>query len=128
MILIAEPEEAIRESIEMVLIDEGYDCHAVSDTDSLIRAIHLHESNLIIADIHLIHDKIEEILEAIQQYPHSPPILVTMTYERIRDMLDLIRFGVGEYLLKPFQFEEMIDRVHKIIEHSEHKKNAGEEP
>ena len=115
MILLAEPEEAIRESIEMVLLDEGYDCHAVADTEGLIRAIHIHDSDLIIADVHLVHQEVEKILSTINEYTDPPPILVTLTYERIRDMLELIRFGIGEYLLKPFQFEEMLERVQRLL-------------
>jgi len=115
MILLAEPEEAIRESIEMVLLDEGYDCHAVSDTEALLRAIHIHDSDLIIADVHLIHQEARKILETLDEYANPPTIMVTLNYERIRDMLDLIKFGIGEYLLKPFQFEEMLDRVHRLL-------------
>jgi len=115
MILLAEPEEAIRESIEMVLLDEGYDCHAVSDTEALLRAIHIHDSDLIIADVHLIHQEARKILETLDEYANPPTIMVNLNYERIRDMLDLIKFGIGEYLLTPFQFEEMLDRVHRLL-------------
>ena len=123
MILLAEPEEAIRESIEMVLIDEGYDCHGVTDTESLVRAIHIHDSDLIIADIQLLHPGIQNILAAISEYPDPPPILVTLTYERIRDMLELIKFGLGEYLLKPFQFEEMLERVQRLLSEKANSEN-----
>lgn len=115
MILLAEPEEAVRESIEMVLMDEGFDCHAVADTEALLRAIHIHDSDLIIADVHLVYREAEKILSALGEYPDSPPILVMLTYERIRDMLELIKFGIGEYLLKPFQFEEMLERVQRLL-------------
>lgn len=115
MILLAEPEEAIRESIEMILLDEGFDCHAVADTEALMRAIHIHDSDLIIADVHLLHQEAQKILAALGEYSNPPPILVTLNYERIRDMLELIKFGIGEYLLKPFQFEEMLERVHKLL-------------
>ena len=116
MILIAEPEEAIRESIEMILLDEGFDCHAVADTEALLRAIHIHDSDLIIADVHLLHQEAQTILAALDEYNTPPPILVTLTYERIRDMMELIKYGIGEYLLKPFQFEEMLERVHRLLD------------
>lgn len=115
MILLAEPEDAIRESIELILKDEGYDCHPVSDRASLLRAVDLHGSDLIIADINLMHSDAGEVISALKEYPDSPPILVLLTYERIRDMLDLIGFGTTEYLIKPFTFEDLVERVHKII-------------
>ncbi len=115
MILLAEPEDAIRESIELILKDEGYDCHPVSDRASLLRAVDLHDSDLIIADINLMHSDTGEVIAALKEYSDPPPILVLLTYERIRDMLDLIGFGTTEYLIKPFTFEDLVERVHKII-------------
>jgi len=74
MILVAEPEEAVRESIQITLIEEGYDCHAVCDTVSLLRAIRIHNSNLIIADVHIIYDRIQEILDTQNHYSTVPPL------------------------------------------------------
>lgn len=116
MILLAEPEEAIRESIEMILIEEGYDCHPVSNTQSLMQAISIHNSNLIIADVHTIYDNIEEILKIQNHYSNFPPFLVTLNYEQVRDMLYLMRFGITEYLIKPFQFDEMTNRIRHILD------------
>jgi len=122
MILIAEPEDAIRESIEMVLADEGYDCHAVSDTKSLLRAISIHNSDLIITDINLIHPDVEEILNELGQFDsEAPPIIVTLNYERIGDMLSLVKFGISEYMLKPFLFEEMTERIERLLQQKENK-------
>lgn len=116
MILLAEPEEAIRESIEMILIEEGYDCHAVSNTQSLMQSISIHNSNLIIADVHTIYNNIEEILEIQNHYSNFPPFLVTLSYEQVRDMLYLMKFGITEYLIKPFQFDEMTNRIRHILD------------
>lgn len=118
MILIAEPEDAIRESIEMILMDEGYDCHAVTNTAAMIRAISIHDSDLIVADINLLYPNMEKILEVLHQFSPNPPLmLVTLNYERIGDMVSLIKFGVCEYLLKPFLFDEMTGRIEKLLEH-----------
>jgi len=115
IILLAEPEENIRESIKMVLIDEGYDCHAVCNKQALLRAIHIYKSDLIIADIHTIYDDIPEILLALNCYKMIPHLLVSVSYERIRDMLYLMNFGITEYLVKPFSFEELLERIQKTI-------------
>lgn len=116
LILLAEPEEAIRESIEMILIDEGYDCHAVADPRALLRAIKIHQSDLIITDIQMIYSNIEEVLAALQHYPKVPPIIVTLTYERIGDLLKLMKYDVNEYILKPFIFEDMVDRISHMLD------------
>lgn len=117
MIIVAETEKAVRESIEMILIDEGYDCHAVADLQALLRAIHLHDCDLIIADIAFMYRNIETVLSALKNYSSCPPpILITLFYERIRDMLHLIKFKVTEYLIKPFNFDQMLYRISKMMD------------
>lgn len=117
MILVAEPEEVVRESIEMVLIDEGYDCHTVADPQALLRAIHLHECDLIIGDITILYNNIEAIMAALQSYSSPASILVTLTYERIRDMMYLMKFHVTEYMTKPFNFDDMLERISKLVDY-----------
>jgi DNA-binding NtrC family response regulator len=115
MILVAEPEEVVRESIQITLIEEGYDCHAVCDTVSLLRAIRIHNSNLIIADVRIIYDKIHEILDTQNHYSTVPPFLVVLSYEQVGTMPNLMKLGITEYLIKPFSFEELLERIQKTI-------------
>ena len=115
MILVAEPEEAVRESIQIILREEGCNCHAVGDCTSLLRAIRIHESCLIIADIHIVYDNVGEILAALTHYATIPPLLIMVSYERIGDMLYLMKFGITEYLIKPFTFEELLEHIQKTI-------------
>lgn len=121
-ILLAEPEEAIRVSIEMILIEEGYDCHAVSHPQSLLQAVETYNSDLIIADVDILYGHIEEIL-SIQSRSHDsepPNFLVILSYEQVEDMLYLMQFGITQYLVKPFQFEEMTNRIrHMLGDHTE---------
>lgn len=116
VILLAEPEDAVRESIEIILIEEGYDCHSVSNTPTFIQALQTYNADLIIADVNLVYDDIKEILNILKSYhrPDRPEFMVMLGYERIRDMLYLMKFGVTDYLIKPFSFEEMIDRVQRM--------------
>ncbi|MCW9707297.1 response regulator transcription factor [Fodinibius salsisoli] len=121
-ILVAEPEETIRVSIEMILIEEGYDCHAVSHPQSLLRAVEAYNSDLIIADVDILYDYIEEVL-SLQSRSHNsepPGFLVILSYEQVQDMLYLMQFGITEYLIKPFRFEEMTNRIrHMLGDHTQ---------
>lgn len=116
VILLAEPEDAVRESIEIILIEEGYDCHSVSNTPTLIQALQTYNTDLIIADVNLVYDNIKEILNILNSChrPDRPEFMVMLSYEQIRDMLYLMKFGITDYLIKPFSFEEMIDRVQRM--------------
>lgn len=116
-ILLAEPEEAIRISIEMILIEDGYDCHAVSHSRSLLQAVETYNSDLIIASIDILYDHIEEILNIQRRFHDSGPpnFLVILSYEQVQDMVYLMQFGITQHLVKPFQFEEMTNRIRYML-------------
>lgn len=114
-ILIAETEENIRESIEIILFDEGYACKTIAQSDSLAKSTLSYKPDLIIIDIDLLYDHVQELLKTLNQYSLSPSILVTLSYERVSDMLYLMKFNVTEYIIKPFQFDDMLDRINKMI-------------
>ena len=114
-IILAEPEEAVRESIETTLIEEGYDCHAVTNAKALLQAVRIHQPDLIITDVQLIHDIAEEMQGVQNQYGQPCPVLITLSYEQVREMLYLMKFKITEYIIKPFPFDEMIERIHFLL-------------
>ena len=118
IVLLAEPEEAIRESIEMILIDEGYECHSISTAQSLKQALRIYDADLIIADVNIVYDHIEEIiiLQNSSSYSKIPHFLITLGYEQVRDMLYLMQFGITEYFIKPFQFDDLTKRLRQILD------------
>lgn len=123
-ILIAEPERAIRESIEMILADEGYHCITSRNFDAMLKDIYLNTFDIIIADINLLSDNLDELNKAIHAHTSPPVILITLSYEQIRDLLPLMKFGINEYLLKPFLFDDLLERIERIIELRSHAQNT----
>lgn len=123
-ILIAESERAIRESVEMILMDEDYCCHTADSFQALLEIIDLHEFDIIIADINILSGKIERLNFILQNMPSPPTILVTLSYHQVREMLPLMKHGASEYLLKPFLFEDLLNRIQRILELRSHTQNS----
>ena len=116
LILVAEPEEAIREAIQYILNEEGYQCDVVSDKKSLDLKCAVRNYQLIIVDIKVILNQIEDFTAVLQERDSRPPVLVTLHYEEIGEMHDLMQHGIGDYMLKPFQFDDLLERIQKLIE------------
>lgn len=114
-IIVADSEEAIRDSLEMVLKEEGYDCRTAADRESLVATLSDYRPDLIISDVVLIRGQADEILSHLEPCNQSQCILITLTYERIGEMFDLLQHDITEYLLKPFQFEELLERIEKML-------------
>ncbi|HYW35201.1 MAG TPA: response regulator [Balneolaceae bacterium] len=123
VILLAEPEATIRESVEMILTDEGYTCRTVSDTDSLLDSLYIHPSDLIIADVQLFSEEIQQIILILDRHKSRPPTLITLGYDQLHHMSALKEFDVSEYIIKPFHFEDMLERVQQLLFKTEEKED-----
>lgn len=115
IILIADTEEAIRDSLKFVLSEEGFDSHVATSREEALQKLQQNHFDLVIADISLVNSNAKDFFGTLQSSSSSPEILVTTSYENVRDILSLMHYGVVEYLIKPFEFDELLERVKRLL-------------
>ena len=71
--------------------------------------------DLVISDITLVRGQAKQISSLLDTCNDTPCLLITLNYQYIGDMFDLLQLGITEYLLKPFQFDEMIEWVEMML-------------
>lgn len=114
-ILIADPEEAIRDSLQIVLLEEGYDSAVAASQPAMLELIRNQSYDLIIADVAMLATNVDEFTETVSSSSPSSKIIVTTSYEDVSYILALMRYGIMEYMIKPFEFDELIERIHKLL-------------
>ncbi len=112
MIVVAEPEEAIRESVALVLEDEQYDCLSVPDLQSLLDTLRDCRPDLILVDLDILHDDLDSFRSAYSRFSISPPLLVIRSYD---NPFDLEGFESVAFLIKPFFFDELLHQVESLL-------------
>lgn len=115
-ILLAETELAILESLEFILSEEDYRCRTASDANGFLEALKEEQPDLIIADISILHQQLDEFLSLRNRRQSHCPVLVTLYYEEIAELLPLIKSDISEYLLKPFLFDDLLDRIPSLLQ------------
>jgi DNA-binding NtrC family response regulator len=114
-ILIVEDEEIIRSSLRKLL--ERYD-YAVSEAISVKaaqQAYNLNDFSLIISDLRLPGSSGIELI----QPAGSVPVLVMTSYASLRSAVETMRQGAADYISKPFDHEEMLTAVRRLIGESD---------
>jgi putative nucleotidyltransferase with HDIG domain len=116
-ILIVDDEEAIREIVHSMLTMAGYRCHQAS---SGIEALALLESGepfeLMLSDLMMGEMDGNALLERTKEkYPDMPVVMVTAVHD-ISVALTAIRNGAYDYLLKPFEREQLLAVVRRALE------------
>src|SRR5512135_3757357 len=116
-ILVVDDEEAIREIVSSMLSSANYKCRQAS---SGLEALHLLESgaefDLMLSDLMMAElDGIGLLERTKEKYPDMPVIMVTAVHD-ISVALAAIRNGAYDYLLKPFEREQLLNTVRRALE------------
>jgi putative nucleotidyltransferase with HDIG domain len=116
-ILIVDDEEAIREIVSSMLTAAHYKC---SQAGSGLQALALLESGeefeLMLSDLMMADlDGIGLLERTKERFPDLPVVMVTAVHD-ISVALAAIRNGAYDYLLKPFEREQLLATVRRALE------------
>ena len=114
-VLIVEDEESIRESLKLNLELEGYDVTTVADGLMALQKIKSAYFDLIVLDIMLPEMDGIALCEAIRLQQNEVPILFLSAKNSPKDRIEGLRKGGDDYLSKPFDLEELLLRIAKLI-------------
>src|ERR1041384_8294416 len=117
-ILVVDDEEPIREIISSMLNTAGYKTRqASSGMEALAILNSSGEFELMLSDLMMAElDGIALLERSKEKYPDMPVIMVTAVHD-ISVALAAIRNGAYDYLLKPFEREQLLAMVRRALEH-----------
>lgn len=120
-ILVIEDDAAINDVVCSTLKGEGYECvSAYSGTEArlLLQAEpSTYSFDLVICDLMLPGMPGEEVVAFIRAQSNVP-ILVISAKAEVVDRVSLLRQGVDDYLVKPFDLDELVARVGALLRRS----------
>ena len=116
-ILVVDDEEAIREIVASMLRSARYECRqAASGLEALALLNSGEEFELMLSDLMMPEMDGSTLLERIKErYPDLPVVMVTAVHD-ISVALQAIRDGAYDYLLKPFEREQLLATVRRALE------------
>jgi two-component system alkaline phosphatase synthesis response regulator PhoP len=114
-LLIAEDEESLREALKLNMELEGYEVTTVDNGPAVIKAVKNEYFDLIILDIMLPDMDGITVCETIRMQHNDVPILFLSARNSGADRVEGLRKGGDDYLTKPFNLEELLLRVGKLV-------------
>jgi putative nucleotidyltransferase with HDIG domain len=117
-ILVVDDEQAIREIVSSMLQNAGYPTmQAASGKEALEILGSGQEFQLMLSDLMMAEMDGIALLDRVQGcYPDMPSIMVTAVHD-ISVALAALRNGAYDYLLKPFEREQLLAMVRRALEH-----------
>lgn len=113
--MIVEDDAATRRLYRFLLANSGYNVVEAEDGVMAMERLNAHTCHLIITDMNMPRMGGMELVRAVRQlYPDIYIIMVT-AFGTPDTEKQAYRAGVNEYLTKPFDFEELEERVRNFF-------------
>src|SRR5215475_6105824 len=116
-ILIVDDEEPIRDFVSAMLSSANFVCsQAASGKEALALLDSGEEYELMLSDLMMpVMDGIALLEASKERYPDMPVVMVTAVTD-VSIALNAIRNGAYDYLLKPFEREQLLATVRRALE------------
>jgi two-component system alkaline phosphatase synthesis response regulator PhoP len=114
-LLVAEDEESLRETLRLNLELEGYEVTTVDNGPAVLKAVKNEYFDLIVLDIMLPDMDGITVCETIRMQHNDVPILFLSARNSGSDRVEGLRKGGDDYMTKPFNLEELLLRVEKLV-------------
>ncbi len=124
-ILIIEDEMHIAEGLKLNLLFQGYEVSIAPDGMAGLQQWREWRPDLIVLDIMLPLIDGLSVLRNIRLEDEQIPILILSARGDSRDKVEGLSYGVDDYLSKPFDLEEFLLRVERLLIRTSWNRNSG---
>ncbi len=117
-ILLVEDEVNLHDALKLNLKLEGYDVSSAFDGPTALQQIEQAHFDLIILDVMLPGLDGYSITEMVRLNNNQTPILILSAKNTSANKIQGLKLGADDYMTKPFNLEELLLRVSKLIQKS----------
>jgi putative nucleotidyltransferase with HDIG domain len=116
-ILVVDDEEAIREVVSTMLESKGYRCTAVSNGRAAQEQVKKSTPDLVLSDMIMPEMDGIKLLDWLREYDPEVPVIMVTAIHDISTALEAIRRGAYDYILKPFEKDQLFLGVGRALQH-----------
>lgn len=113
-ILLVEDDDLLGSGLSDALTRSHYGHEWVRDGRAALAALHSSAFDLVILDLGLPLVDGMDVLKQMRARQDATPVLVLSARDATRDRIQGLNAGADDYLVKPFDLEELLARVHAI--------------
>jgi two-component system response regulator QseB len=114
-LLLVEDDVMVGEAVRAGLQGDGFVVDWVRDGPAAEAAIAAHEPALVLLDLGLPKKGGLEVLRALRARRNPLPVLVITARDTVKDRIAGLDAGADDYLVKPFDLDELSARVRALL-------------
>ncbi|KUL45075.1 two-component system response regulator [Streptomyces sp. NRRL F-4489] len=124
-ILIVDDEPAVREALQRSLAFEGYGTEQAVDGLDAVEKVAAYDPELIVLDV--LMPRMDGLTAArrLRASGVTVPILMLTARDTVGDRVTGLDAGADDYLVKPFELDELLARIRALLRRSSYAAAAG---
>ncbi len=118
-ILVVDDEVTIRDSLKMVLEEEGYITSTAANGAEAFKMAQQDYYDIVVTDL-----KMPEMdgMTLLQKCRHTCPqtsLIIITAHGSLDSAIEALRLGAYDYFLKPFDFDDVLLKIKRLVKHNE---------
>jgi len=114
-ILVVDDEEIVRESLSGWLREDGYRVDVANDGPSALEKVKTDRWSILLVDLKMPGMDGLQVLEEVRRLQPESAVVIMTAYATVNTAVTAIKLGATDYLVKPFDPEEMSLMIQKIV-------------
>lgn len=115
-ILLAEDDEIMRISVSDRLKQFDWQVDEVENGLDGVKMLEKKDYHLVISDIRMPGMDGLKLLQKVKEHSPETDIIIMTAYGSVNDALDCMRQGASDYVLKPFDLDDLIIRCNRLLD------------
>jgi len=110
-VLLIEDEPSLAKAVQEQVGAEGHAVDWVARLDEAEAALRAVDYGLVLLDLHLPDGRGLDLLKAMRRRGDPRPVIILTARDQISDRIEGLNAGADDYLVKPFDLDELSARV-----------------
>lgn len=116
LVYVIDDDEAVRDSLSMLLGSVGLACETFETAFDFLESYDPDRHACIVSDIRMPGMSGLELQERLVESGVEMPLIFITGHGDVPMAVDAMKRGATDFIQKPFAYEELIDRVHQVLE------------
>jgi PAS domain S-box-containing protein len=125
VLVVEDKPEMIQILTDYVLGPQGYNTLTALNGEEGLRVALSEEPDLVILDLRMPKMSGLQVLQTLREQQFSAPVIVITAYGSEEVVVRALRLGADDYVAKPFELDEMINVVERVLSKSKQEKERA---